>query len=436
MKMTDPPAPVDATPLPPAMAVPKASWYALTILTLIYSCHFLDRMMIAIISEPARKEFNLSDSQLGMLTGLAYGLTFALAGIPLGMLIDRFNRIKLLTVLVTVWSGMTTLSGFAQSYVHLLLARMGVGASEAGGSPASMSLISDLFPPAKRSTAVGLFFLSNAIGAVLSIFIGGFIAAQYGWRMAMLIAGVPGLLLGILLIFTVREPKRGGMEPTLVGTVEKKAAGLMQVLRHLGANKSMLNLLAGVAITAASVATIGSWLPSFMTRFHGYNIKEAGFAVAIASGFCGAIGSVLGGVISDRLARFRARRRMDVCIAVCLVSIFTALAGMLATTGTGAVAMLSITQMIAFVVFPAAFAGMLSITSPNMRGATAASLQVVTNLVGYGLGPFMVGVFSDLYGGDQSLRYAMITVMSVCFPWAAIHFYFAARSWERNATAV
>jgi predicted MFS family arabinose efflux permease len=436
MKLTDMPAPGDTAALAPTIAVPKASWYALTILTLIYSCHFLDRMMIAIISEPARKEFNLSDSQLGMLTGLAYGLTFALAGIPLGMLIDRWNRIKLLTFLVTVWSGMTTLSSMAQSYLQLLFARMGVGASEAGGSPTSMSLISDMFPPAKRSTAVGLFFLSNAIGAVLSIFIGGYIAAQHGWRTAMLVAGLPGLLLGVVLICTVREPKRGAMEPTLAGAVAKKAAGFMEVVRHLAANKSMLNLLAGVAITSASVATIGSWLPSFMIRFHGYDVKQAGMAVAIASGFCGAIGSVAGGIVSDRLAKFRSRRRMDVCMTVCLAGIATALAGMLATSGVGAVAMLSLTQMIAFVVFPAAFAGMLSITAPNMRGATAASLQVVTNLVGYGLGPFMVGVFSDLYGGDQSLRYAMITVISICFPWAAIHFYFAARSWERNATVV
>lgn len=434
MKLTDPINMPDAVPAA-EVSVPKASWYALAILTLIYSCHFLDRMMIAIISEPARKEFSLSDSQLGMLTGLAYGLTFAAAGIPLGMLIDRFNRVKLLTVLVTIWSAMTTLSGFAQSYVQLLLARMGVGASEAGGSPASMSLISDMFPPAKRSTAVGLFFLSNAVGAVLSIFIGGYIAATYGWRTAMLLAGVPGLILGVVLIMTVREPKRGAMEVNPAIGLAAKAASFGQVLRHLGRNHSMLNLLAGVAITSAGVATIGSWLPSFMMRLHGYNIKEAGFAVAIASGFCGAIGSVLGGIMSDKLAKFRPRRRMDVCVGVGLVSALTAAAGMLAGSAAGAVALLSLTQMVAFVVFPAAFAGMLSITLPNMRGATAASLQVVTNLVGYGLGPFMVGVFSDLYGGEQSLRYAMITVMSICFPWAAIHFYMAARLWDKNAAA-
>ncbi|WP_157889086.1 MFS transporter [Herminiimonas arsenitoxidans] len=190
-------------------AVPAKSWYALSILTMIYSCHFLDRTMISIIVEPVRAEFHLHDSQIGLLTGLAYGATFAIAGIPIGLLIDRVNRIKLLAILVTIWSGMTILSGIANSYIHLLLARMGVGASEAGGSPASLSLISDLFPPSKRSTAVGYFFLSNAIGATLSIIIGGFVTAQYGWRTAMLLAGIPGIILAAVLILTVRNPKRG-----------------------------------------------------------------------------------------------------------------------------------------------------------------------------------------------------------------------------------
>lgn len=426
MKMNDPVAVNGMNPPAVSDAVPAANWYALAILTLIYSCHFLDRMMIAIIIEPARLEFSLSDSQIGLLTGLAYGATFALAGIPLGMLIDRVNRVKLLAILVTIWSGMTTLSGFAQNYIQLLLARMGVGGSEAGGSPASLSLISDLFPASKRSTAVGCFFLSNAVGAILSIVIGGYIAAQYGWRAAMLVAGAPGLILAIVFILTVREPKRGAME----GREEpvKKAASLGEVLRHVGGNTAMLHLLAGVSLVAAAVATIGSWLPSFVMRFHGFNIKEAGFAVSLASGFAGALGSVIGGILSDKLSRFRARRRMDISLVVALLAMCVAAAGMLVGSGKMSVALLSLTQMIAFVAFPATFGAMLSLTSSNMRGTTAAAMQISTNLIGYGMGPFMVGVFSDLYGGDQSLRYAMITVMCICLPWGALHFWLSARA--------
>jgi predicted MFS family arabinose efflux permease len=409
------------------------TWYALAIVTMIYACHFLDRMMIAIIIEPARREFHLTDSQIGMLTGLAYGATFAAAGIPLGLLIDRVNRVRLLAILVTIWSGMTTLSGFAQSYVQLLLARMGVGASEAGGSPTSLSMISDFFPPKKRSTAVGFFFMSNAIGAVLSIVIGGYVAAHYGWRAAMLIAGAPGLVLGITLLLTVKEPRRGAMEDNAAANQPGNAATLAQALSSIARNRAMLHLLAGISLTTAGVATIGSWLPAFMMRFHGFDIKQAGFAVAMASGFCGAIGSVLGGMLSDRLAKGKSRRRMDVSMTVCLLAAVTGALAVMTPGGNAAVAMMSLTQMIAFVVFPAAFAGMLGITAPTMRGTISATMQVCVNLLGYGIGPFMVGVFSDFYGGDQSLRYAMITVLCICFPWGALHFWRAARCWKDGA---
>jgi predicted MFS family arabinose efflux permease len=412
-------------------AVPLRNWYALAVMTLIYACHFLDRMMISIIIEPVRKEFLLTDSQIGMLTGLAYGACFAAAGIPIGLMIDRVNRVRLLAVLVAIWSGMTTLSGAAQSYTQLLLARMGVGASEAGGSPTSLSLISDMFPASRRSTAVGCFFLSNAFGAIMSIVIGGYIAAQYGWRTAMWVAGAPGLLLAILFYATVREPRRGAMEADRGLGAPVKAASFMQVVRYVRDNRTMLNILVGVTLASAGVATIGAWLPSFVMRFHGFDIKQAGFSVALASGFCGAIGSALGGVMTDRYARTRPRRRMDVSLVVCLLAALCATAGILAGNGRLAVGLLSLTQMLAFVVFPAAFGAMLSITAPSMRGATAASLQVCTNLAGYGLGPYMVGLLSDLYGGDQSLRYAMMTVMAVSFPWAALHFLLAARASER-----
>ncbi|WP_075790702.1 spinster family MFS transporter [Massilia putida] len=413
-------------------AVPPKHWYALAVMTLIYACHFLDRMMVSIIIEPVRKEFALNDSQIGLLTGLAYGASFAAAGIPIGLMIDRVNRVRLLAMLVAIWSAMTTLSGMAQSYVQLLLARMGVGASEAGGSPTSLSLISDMFPASRRSTAVGCFFLSNAVGAIMSILIGGYVAAHHGWRAAMLIAGAPGLLLAVVLFVTVREPRRGAMEPGAGSATARPAAGIGQMLRHIGTNATMYHILAGVTLTTAGVATIGAWLPSFVMRFHGFTIKDAGFAVALASGFCGALGSAVGGYLTDKAADGRPRRRMDVSAGVCLAATATAAAGMLAGTGSLAVGLLSLTQMLAFIVFPAAFGAMLGITAPNMRGATSASLQVCTNLAGYGLGPFMVGVFSDWYGGDQSLRYAMITVMSICFPWAALHFILGARTASDN----
>jgi predicted MFS family arabinose efflux permease len=407
---------------------PASSWYALAILTLIYSCHFLDRSMISIIVEPVRREFGLSDSEIGLLTGLAYGATFALAGIPLGLMIDRVARVRLLAVLVAVWSGMTALSAYANSFVHLLLARMGVGASEAGGSPTSLSLISDLFPPNKRSTAVGCFFLSNAFGATASIFIGGFVTAQYGWRTAMLIAGIPGLILAVVLFATVKEPKRGGTD---LKQVQAKPAGLGEVLRFFVANPAMLHLMMGAAILTAAVATIGAWLPSFGMRFHGLSIKQAGIAAAVAAGFCGALGSVLGGILSDRLAKSGPRRRLDFCAVVCCMAVVIATAAVLTDSTAASMVLFSTAMMCGFACYPASFGTMLGLADANMRGMSAASLQIATNLIGYGLGPYMVGLLSDYVGGDGSLRTAMAIVMGVCFPWAALHFWLAARATAR-----
>jgi len=425
MKLNDPITAEDTTLSTPQESVPASSWYALAILTLIYSCHFLDRTMISIIVEPVRAEFHLHDSQIGMLTGLAYGATFAVAGIPLGLLIDRVNRVRLLALLVTIWSGMTILSGMANSYIHLLLARMGVGASEAGGSPTSMSLISDLFPPSKRSTAVGFFFLSNAIGATLSIFIGGFVTAKYGWRAAMLLAGIPGVILAAILIMSVRHPKRGATD---TGQAQDAAASPREVVRYIANNKAMMHLLAGVAVITAAIATIGAWLPSFGMRFHGLSIKEAGMISALAGGFFAAAGSVLGGILSDRLGKRAPRRRIDLCFFICFGVLLLGCAGTLIKETPLALGMLCFTMFVTFGVFPAAFGSMLSLAQPNMRGTTAATMQVCTNLVGYGMGPFMVGILSDFYGGEQSLRYAIATVIFISCPWAAIHFALSARA--------
>lgn len=410
-------------------AVPLRNWYALTIMTLIYSCHFLDRSMISIIVEPVRAEFKLSDGQIGLLTGLAYGGMFALAGIPLGLLIDRTNRVKLLSLIVAVWSAMTTLSGVAQNYVQLIFARMGVGAAEAGGSPTSLSLISDLFPPSKRSTAVGCFFLSNAVGATLSVLIGGVITAKYGWRSAMLIAGAPGLALAIVAFTTIREPARGATDPTRQSV---KAAGLLAAVRYIGNDAAMLHLLAGISLLTAGVATLGAWLPAFAMRFHGLSIKEAGLVAAIAVGFCGALGSVLGGVLSDRLSASRARRRMDFCVGVCALAVVIAVSGMLIGNTPVSLSLSCLTMLAVFAAYPASFGAMLGLAGPGMRGVTSACMQICSNLIGYGLGPFVVGLLSDRFGGPESLRYAMATVMLVCFPWAAVHFSLSARAVSRS----
>src|ERR1700730_13332209 len=189
---------------------------------LVYSCHFLDRAVLSLVAEPVRKEFGLSDSQLGMLNGFAFGVMFAISGIPIGLLVDRVNRSKLLAWMVFLWSSATAVCGLAHSFIALLTGRMAVGAAEAGGAPTSLSLMSDFFPPRLRSTAVGFYYFGNAVGGLMLFLVGSRVAAHYGWRPALLVAAVPGITLALIAIFTLREPRRGGTEPHLAKSAVEK----------------------------------------------------------------------------------------------------------------------------------------------------------------------------------------------------------------------
>src|SRR6202789_4381598 len=186
----------------------RGSWYALTIMLLIYSCNFLDRAVLSLVAEPVRREVALSDSQLGVLNGFAFGLMFALVGIPIGLLVDRVNRCRLLAAMVFLWSSATAGCALARNYLGLLIGRMAVGAAESGGAPTSFSLISDYFPPRLRSSAVGLYYMGGAIGGLMCYLVGSQVAAHYGWRAALLASSVPPGMLGGLGPSMVRDPPR------------------------------------------------------------------------------------------------------------------------------------------------------------------------------------------------------------------------------------
>ncbi|MEC9359687.1 MAG: MFS transporter [Pseudomonadota bacterium] len=425
------PTPPIAQPEAVEKKAQASSWWTLTVLTLISSCHFLDRTVVSIVVEPIREEFGLSDQQIGLLTGLAYGLMFALACLPLGTLVDRVNRRNLLAGVVLVWSGFTALAGFANSFVHLVLARMGVGAAEAGGSPNSMSIISDLFPPKQRSTAIGIFFTSTAIGGAMSALIGTHVAAVHGWRAAFMIAGVPGFLFAMLLLFTVKEPKRGGMDPVTVSTGPTPKVG--ETLRFLISQRAMIHLFIGMSLAIGALSANGAWLVAFLMRIHNLDIKQAAVITGITFGAFSSLGSLLGGLISDRLSRNAGHRRAGFSAAASLIAVPLILGATLTQNSTAATVLFFGVAAAIFATIPPAFASVVGLAKPRMRGITLASIQVVTNLIGYGVAPFLVGVLSDGFGGPQSLRYALVTLLSVAMGWAMIHFFLASRSYNRDA---
>lgn len=396
--------------------ISAGAWYALSIITLLHAVHYLDRAVIPNLVEPIRREFQLSDAQLGALTGLAYGVSFALAGLPLGYLADRTNRRKLLSVLVLVWSGLTALAAAAQHFSTLFVTRMGVGAAEAGAGPVEMSLIVDLFPARARATALGIYYVAISIGALANAAVAALIAAHYGWRWALLAAGIPGTVLGLLAWVTLGDIPRGSADASDAGPVPK----VPELARFFLRQTTLIGLIAAVSLAAAGISAIAAWLPAWLMRGHGATLAEAGVLTALAYGLFPSVGTVAGGIIADRLARRARSSQVLFCAASTLLA---GLAGVGVATFTDVRLVAGAACLAAasgFALFPSGFAIALGIMPPQMRGVTTAATQLTANFVGYGLGPYAVGLLSTALGGPRSLGVGIMIVNGVTMTLAAL----------------
>jgi predicted MFS family arabinose efflux permease len=401
--------------------------YSLLILALVYSCNTMDRNVLSILLEPIRREFTLSDTSLGLLSGLSFAIFYALAGLPLGIAADRLNRRNMIVVCVTLWSGMTAICGVSRSFVQLLVARIGVGIGEAGGGPAAMAMISDLFPAKDRATAISAFYVASPLGAMASFAGGGWVAQHYGWRAAFLAAGVPGLILAVILLLTVREPRRGASDAAPTTEVPLR---LSAALRFIGTQRSLLHVIAGTTLTVFVVSGVGTWAASFFIRYHGFRLAEIGPIMALATGAGGLIGTLAGGVIADRLALHDARWR-SWTVAVASLAMVPMLSASLFVQDR----ILSALLYGGYVVFSSMWYGPAyglaqSLVGIRMRGTIASVIYLASNLLGYGLGSQAIGLLSDGLAaglGAEALRYAMLAAVMVSL-WAALHFHLAAGS--------
>jgi MFS family permease len=391
------------------------------------ACHSLDRSIVGLVLEPVRREFHLTDTQLGFLAGLVYGLAFSIAALPMGFLGDRVNRRNMLACVLLLWSGLTALCGFARSYLFLVLARIAVATAEAGGPPTGVSLISDYFNRRQRTTAIGIWYLSSAIGIVLTYVVGGYVAQHYGWRSGFFLAGMPGLVMAIVIIFSLREPPRGGSDP--VATLEAApsvGAALLIVLRR----PSVLNSIAGITIVAATISSSSTWMPSFLIRDHGFTISQAGTATALGFGGCCAIGGLGAAFLSDRLANgadgFRPGRAALVASFAAFGALLLSIGLVLVRTPVAAIVLLCLYCLLCQGPFAPANGLVMTLLPARVRGFAVSIIQMLANLIGYGIGPTLVGVISDHIGGRHSLRWGLMSVLILNI-WAAIHFLFAAR---------
>lgn len=418
----------------------RERWTTLGLLVLIYAVQHLDRQILSILQEPIKQEFLLSDTQIGFLVGLCYAVPFALAGIPLGLLVDRTNRRNLLAIAAISWSAMTALTGVARNYGQMILIRCALGATEAPQVPTSLSIISDLFPARDRGTAIGIYSCGAAVGTLAGFGFGAWIAQAHGWRTAFFLAAVPGILLGIAFWSFTRDPIRRHADGSVAGQGDA-APSLRQVWRFMKGQRSLMFLFTGMAILLMTATGIMSWAASFLMRTHGMSLVEVGVTVGLAFAVGHSGGSIIGGRVGDRL-----KRRSPTLVpaggmlwsALALVSAAT-----MVWTGSPHIAVAALTIQFAAVgaQFGPAVGLSQSLVGTRMRGTAGAMAIIVWNLAGFGLGPQLLGLLSDAYTGfgpAKALPYAIAT-MALTYLVAILLFGLARRTLEadldRAATA-
>jgi MFS family permease len=406
----------------------SSAYYALGVLTLVYSFNFIDRQLLAILQESIKADLGLSDSQLGLLTGFAFAVFYVTAGIPIARWADRSNRRNIVALSLAVWSGMTAVSGMAQNYLQLLLARIGVGVGEAGGSPPSHSMISDIFPVHQRASALGFYSTGVNVGILFGFLLGGWLNEYFGWRIAFLVVGAPGILLALLVRFTVAEPIRGLSENK---QVSDRPIPVTEVLALLWSRRSFRHLAVASGLTAFVAYSIISWGASYFIRSHGMSTGELGTWLALIMGLGGAVGAFGGGVIADRLGNRDKRWYVWV----------PAIAGMLATpfivatysVDSAYLALLCsvVPGVMGNVFLGSTVATVHGLVGVRMRAMSSAVFFFILNIIGLGLGPFSVGLLSDYLApdyGQESLRYAMLMILPGVGVLAVVHFMLASRN--------
>lgn len=438
-----PPAEADAQRAPYSPAYTR---YAMLLLLGIYTVNFLDRSVINILAEPIKNELGLADWQLGLMSGLAFALFYTFLGIPLAQLAERKSRPIIIGTSVAVWSAFTALSGAATNFVQLVLCRIGVGVGEAGCTPPAHSLISDYVPKEKRASALAFYSMGTPLGGLLGLVLGGLIADAYGWRVAFLVAGAPGLIFALLCWFTLKEPRKQMAKHS--AQIQATQASFRETMAYLLKKKTFWLIALGAAIKAFIGYGHAPFTASFFLRVHTediaqlaaqFDLKSIGFlglALGLMGGTAGIISSWAGGQIADRFAKTDLRGYVVVPAIASLIAVPIFIVAVSVPSAPLALSILVINGLLGSLWYGPVYAIGQSIVPPHMRATTSAILLFVINLIGLGLGPVVVGIISDVMangvglGSAQGVRWALM--ISTCFGLLAFAMFWTARKTIRE----
>jgi MFS family permease len=407
----------------------------LAVLLLAYIFNFIDRQIISILLQPIKVDLGASDSAMGFLSGTAFALFYATLGIPIARWADVWVRRSIIALGLALWSGMTALSGAAQTFAQMAAARVGVGVGEAALSPPAHSLISDYFPPERRATALSIYAMGIHLGILFGVVAGGWLEQYWGWRLAFVVVGLPGILLAVLVQVSVREPARGSSEGL---TASEPVPPARDVFRFLWSLRSFRHLSFATGLIAFGGYAFANWAPTFLRRVHEMAGAELGTKYGLALGLGGVIGSAIAGVLADRLGRRDKRWWLWVPAIAAIAPTPFILAFFFHGDADRALAWLFPGLALAAFYQGPVFSTVQTLVKLRMRAVASGILLFIINIVGLALGPPSVGLLNDYvfaHLGAEAVRYSLVSVLMVTGSWALIHYLLAARTLRADLLA-
>lgn len=396
---------------------PSGLGLTLGILLVVYLFNFLDRQIINILAEPIARDLGLNDTQIGLMAGLAFALFYTVLGLPIARFADRpgSNRIWIISAAVMVWSVFTAISGLAQNFVQLLLARIGVGAGEAGCTPPAHSLITDMAPPEQRGRAMAIYQLGPPIGGLIGMALGGLLAQSLGWRNAFFLVGAPGILLALLVVLLLRDPRLADVKRNLSEKRAQSGVSTGEAFGALVVSRAMRWLLFVAGVGGVAVYGVLLWATIFFQRSHGLTLAETGVIWGIVSGLGMLAGVWFGGQVSDRHGRFDKRHVLTTPALGYIIAAPVMAGALLMPVWWISMGLFGVTIMLLMWQSAPYYRAVQGLVPPTSRAVASATVLFLQNLVGLGLGPLLVGSLSDALRpelGNDSVRYALFVI---CF---------------------